>query len=266
MPRYAACVQYLGSAYAGWQAQPHADSVQVRVETALSRVADAPVRVVCAGRTDAGVHAAGQVVHFDVPSPRPPRAWVFGGNTRLPADISLRWARLVPDDFHARYAAEWRAYRYLLFDHPARDALTAGRVTHSRYRLNADVMHAAAQPLLGEHDFSAFRAAGCQSRTPWRRLQQLRVERRRGLIVIEVRANAFLHHMVRNLAGTLIQVGRGQRDAGWPARLLAGGDRTVAGPTAPADGLYLRAVGYPKIYGLPDAPAESALIAGGGGW
>lgn len=257
--RYAACIEYEGSAYAGWQIQPHAPSVQARVEAALGFVAGGPVKTVCAGRTDTGVHALGQVVHFDCAAKREPRAWVFGANSRLPPDISLRWARPVGEDFHARYAALVRHYRYLVQDHPARCALFARRVASIRHRLDADAMHAAAQALVGEHDFSAYRAAACQSRSPWRRLHQLDVSRSGDFVLIEIRANAFLHHMVRNLVGTLMLVGRGLQSTDWPRRLLVAGDRTRAGATAPACGLYLMAVDYPPGFGLPP-PGQGPLL------
>lgn len=264
--RYAAGVEYDGSRYAGWQIQPHAPSVQAAVETALGHVANHPVRTVCAGRTDSGVHALGQVVHFDSPAQRSPRAWVFGANSRLPADISLGWACQVPEGFHARYSAIRRRYRYLIYDQPARSALCAGRAAVSRYRLDAPAMHAAAQLLIGEHDFSAFRAAACQSRSPWRRLERLEFSRRGPLVVMDITANAFLHHMVRNLAGTLMQVGRGLQSLDWPQRVLEDGVRARAGATAAACGLYLIAVSYPDEYALPTADPDSPGLAPGLGW
>lgn len=250
--RLAACVEYDGGAYAGWQTQAHARAVQPEVEAALGFVADHPVSVVCAGRTDAGVHAVGQIVHFDVDVTRPDRAWVFGANTRLPPDISLHWARPVPDSFHARHDAFRREYRYLIWNHPARSALFGGRAAPCRHHLDAAAMHEAGQTLLGEHDFSAFRAAGCQSRTPWRRLERLEVARRGDFVEVHVAANAFVHHMVRNLVGTLMVIGRGLKPVSWARTLLDGGDRTVAGATAPACGLYLWRVHYPQAYELPE--------------
>lgn len=263
MNRVAVRVEYDGSAYAGWQRQPHAPSVQAEVEEALSRVADKPVDVVCSGRTDAGVHALGQVIHFDTPATRPDHAWVFGANSHLPPDISLRWARPVAGDFHARYTAMAREYRYLILDHPARSALFARRAAHSRHRLDAAAMHAAAQALLGERDFSAFRAAGCQSNTPMRRLERIAVERHGDLLVVDIRANAFVHHMVRNIVGSLQLVGRGLEAPEWIGELLASRDRRLGGATAPAHGLYfLRAV-YPEKYGLPpNEPVAPGLMGG----
>lgn len=263
-PRLAACVEYDGSAYAGWQWQPHAPSVQGALESALGFVADHPVSAVCSGRTDAGVHAVGQIVHFDSDAQRPPHAWVFGTNSRLPEDISLRWVRPVPHDFHARYTALAREYRYLIWDHPARSALFAGRAALCRQRLDAAAMHEAGQALLGEHDFSAFRAAGCQSNTPWRRIERIQVSRHGDFVMIQVRANAFLHHMVRNLAGSLMIIGRGLCPVGWARELLEGADRTAAGPTAPARGLYLWRVFYPDEYDLPSPAMADLLLPAGG--
>lgn len=261
--RIAACVEYEGTAYAGWQRQPHAASVQDRVESALSRVADHRVGVVCSGRTDAGVHALGQVIHFDTAAIRPDHAWVFGANSHLPPDISLRWARPAPRDFHARYTAMAREYRYLILDHPARSALFAHRAAHSRHRLDAGAMHTAAQTLLGEHDFSAFRAAGCQSNTPMRRVERIAVRRHGDLVVVDIRANAFVHHMVRNIVGSLQMVGRGLESPGWLATLLASRDRRRGGATAPACGLYfLRAV-YPRECGLPPQESPPPGLMGG---
>lgn len=262
--RIAACVEYDGTAYNGWQRQPHAPSIQARVETALSRVADRPIETVCAGRTDAGVHAQGQVIHFDTAAERPDHAWVFGANTHLPPDISLRWAHPVPADFHARYSALVREYRYLVLDHPARSALFAHRAAHSRHRLDAAAMHEAAQALVGEWDFSAFRAAGCQSGTPMRRVERIEVRRRGDLLVTDIRANAFLHHMVRNIVGSLLLVGRGLQPRDWIGELLASRDRRLGGATAPAHGLYFLRVIYPPEFGLPASapppPETPAMI------
>lgn len=257
--RIAACVEYQGGAYSGWQAQKDAPSVQVEVESALAFVADHPVRVVCAGRTDSGVHALGQVIHFDTDANRPDRAWIFGGNTKLPPDISLQWAQSVHQDFHARRDAIRREYRYLIWNHPARSALFGARAAHCRHPLDVHAMEAAGQHLLGENDFSAFRAAGCQSSTPWRRLEALTVRRQGNFLEIRIVANAFVHHMVRNIVGTLIMIGRGEQSVDWSQRLLMAGDRTKAGPTAPACGLYMWQVEYPSDCGLP-SPALPELL------
>ena len=249
--RFAAGVEYEGSAYAGWQAQPHARTVQGEVEAALSRVADRTVGVACAGRTDAGVHALGQVIHFDSEAARGADAWLLGANSHLPADISLRWVRLVPADFHARHSAQARRYRYVIHTSRARSALFARRAHWCKAALDAAAMHAAAQSLLGEHDFSAFRAAECQSRTPMRNVREIVVAARGEWIMLDIEANAFLHHMVRNIAGALMEVGRGERPTGWMGELLAGRDRRLAGVTAGPEGLYFLLARYDDALQLP---------------
>lgn len=251
MPRVAVGIEYLGTAYCGWQAQAGQRTVQQQVEAALSAVADEPVAVVCAGRTDTGVHALGQVVHFDTAAARAPRAWVLGANTRLPQDISLLWAQEVPSHFHARYSALSRSYRYVIVNRGQRPALAAGRVAWVHRPLDVASMRAAAAHLLGEHDFSAFRSADCQSKTPMRRITAIAVERSGERITIDVTANAFLHHMVRNLVGSLLPIGRGERPVSWLAELLDGRDRTVAGPTALPQGLLFIGPLYPRECGLP---------------
>ena len=252
MPRIAIGIEYDGAAFCGWQRQGHARNVQGALEYALARVADHPVDLTAAGRTDAGVHALQQVAHFDSPSVRDERAWVLGTNSGAPADVALLWARAVPDDFHARHSALARQYRYRILTQALRPVLERQRTCWIREPLDAAAMHVAAQVLVGEHDFSAFRAAECQSRTAVRRLDAVavrRIDERR--VEIEVSANAFLHHMVRNLAGSLIAVGRGERPPGWIGEVLAGRDRRLAGITAPPHGLYLACVRYPALYGLP---------------
>jgi tRNA pseudouridine38-40 synthase len=244
-------IGYDGRGYAGWQRQDHARSVQQAVEEALATVADHPVRVTAAGRTDAGVHATAQVVHFDTTAERTPRAWVLGANSNLPGDVAVRWARPVAAGFDARRSAVSRSYLYLIANVDTRPALALGRATWERRPLDDAAMHAAAQALVGEHDFSAFRASACQSRSPWRRLSHIAVHRHGELLAVEVRANAFLHHMVRNVVGALIDVGCGDRPAGWLATLLAGGDRKAGSATAAADGLYLVDVEYPAVHDLP---------------
>ncbi len=253
--RVAVGIEYDGSRYAGWQAQPGLLSVQSEVEAALSSVADQPVSVTCAGRTDAGVHATGQVAHFDTGVERPMRGWVLGANSLLPADIALRWAAPVAPDFHARYTAEARSYEYLILEQPVRPALERLRVCWLRERLDEAAMHDAAQCLAGEHDFSAFRGAECQARTPLRRVERIAVRRDGDVVALTVTANAFLHHMVRNIAGTLIEVGTGEREPRWVATVLDSRDRRRAGVTAPACGLYLRSVRYPAGALPADLPA-----------
>lgn len=262
--RYAAAIEYVGSAYAGWQRQTAAPSVQAEVERALSTVADHPIEVVCAGRTDAGVHALGQVVHFDSDAVRPLRGWLFGTNTNLPQDIALRWIVPVADDFSARFSALARTYRYLILNAPTRAPLMKDRACLWHSPLDAEAMHEALQPLVGVHDFSAFRAAECQAPSPVRRLERIAVRREGSLVLLEVTANAFLHHMVRNLAGSVLAVGEGSRPPGWLAEVLAGRERRLAGMTAPAGGLYFLEVRYPPEAGLPaSAPGGvSAIIHG----
>lgn len=252
MHRIALGLEYCGAAYRGWQSQqPGVPTVQGRVETALSRVANHPLNVVCAGRTDAGVHALEQVVHFATTAERSPRSWVLGSNTWLPDDIALRWARRVPDTFHARYSALARRYHYVILNRPVRPALDRRRVGWHYPPLEAGRMHDAGQRLLGEHDFSSFRARECQSRTPWRCIHELRVWREADRVLVEVEANAFLHHMVRNIVGVLMAIGQGEQPIDWVDRVLAARDRTRGGVTAPAAGLYLQAVRYPLEFELP---------------
>src|SRR5262245_5914539 len=217
MPRIALGIEYDGSAFAGWQAQAHAHGIQAEVEAAVAHVANHPVEVVAAGRTDAGVHAAIQVAHFDTDAVRSERSWVLGTNAGLPKQVSVLWAREVPESFHARYSALARSYRYFILNRQIRPALGAQYITWVREALDHEPMHPAAQPLLAEHDFSSLRAAECQARTPMRRMHRIAVSRRGEIISIDVTANAFLHHMVRNIAGVLIAVGCGDRSPQWVA-------------------------------------------------
>jgi len=257
--RIAVGIEYDGSAYAGWQAQASVATLQQVLERALGRVAAEPVSLTCAGRTDAGVHAYGQVAHYDTHAVRSIRGWVLGTNSELPRDVSVSWARPVPPHFHARYGAEARTYRYLISNQLARPALLAGRAAWIHRPLDQERMHAAAQALLGEHDFSAFRAAECQAKSPVRRMERIAVERLGDFLVIEATANAFLHHMMRNIAGLLIAVGRGDLPVGFAREVLAGRDRTRNAATAPAAGLYLLAVRYPAAFALP-APRPAAVF------
>jgi len=263
--RVALGLEYRGGAFAGWQAQrsPALPTLQETLERALARVADHPVATVCAGRTDAGVHASLQVVHFDTAALRPARAWIMGVNSLLPADVAVQWAREVPPGFHARFSARYRRYRYLVLARAQRPALLAGAVCHERRTLDAGRMHEAAQCLLGERDFSAFRGSGCQSRTPMRRVDRISVTRAGELVGIDIEANAFLLHMVRNIAGSLLDVGAGERDADWLAAVLASRDRRQAGATAPAHGLYLVDVGYDPGWALPSPPPPPWFRAAG---
>lgn len=249
--RVALGLEYDGSGFRGWQIQRGARSVQSCVEAALSRVADHGVRVVCAGRTDTGVHALSQVIHFDSEAMRDERAWLFGGNTYLPSDVSILWARPVPDDFHARYSATARVYRYVILNRPARPGLFASRVTWEYRPLSETLMREAACYLLGEHDFSAFRAQGCQAGHAVRTIHRLEVDREEDRVSIEIEANAYLYHMVRNIAGVLMAIGRGIAAPAWANQVLEARRRAQGGVTAPASGLYLTAVRYPAAYGIP---------------
>lgn len=258
LKRWAVGISYLGGAYAGWQRLPGLPTVQATVEAALSTVADHAVSLTCAGRTDAGVHAVQQVAHFESAAARSSQAWLLGSNSLLPPDVSLRWVQAVPADFHARFSAEMRHYRYRIHNARARDALQEGRACWWPRALDADAMHVAAQVLLGEQDFSAFRDAHCQSPTPMRRLSRVAVRRHGTAVVVDVAGNAFLHHMVRNIVGTLAEVGWGRQPPSWVAEVLAGRDRRQAGMTAPAEGLYFLGPVYPARFGLPppeDPPA-----------
>lgn len=249
--RWALGIEYDGSAFSGWQLQAHARSVQGVVQQALSAVADHPVQVVAAGRTDSGVHALAQVVHFDSEAPRRARSWVLGANSRLPRDVSLLWAQEVPAEFHARFSALERGYHYVILNRRVRSSLLRERSHWELRPLDEARMQSAADLLLGEHDFSAFRAASCQAGTPVRELRTLDVARQGSLIHIHISANAFLQHMVRNIAGALLRVGAGEQPPQWVASLLAGKDRRLAAPTAPAAGLYLQHIRYPAAFGLP---------------
>jgi tRNA pseudouridine38-40 synthase len=251
MMRWALGVEYDGTHFCGWQQQPGLKTVQGELEAALSNVADTPVELICGGRTDAGVHAAGQVVHFDTAVRRTARAWALGANAHLSRQLSVAWAVPVPDFFHARFSAQRRHYRYTFFNRATRSALHAATSTWVAMPLDVEAMQSGAQHLLGEHDFSAFRAAECQSRSPIRRVDSLVVRRDGPLVYLDIAANAFLHHMVRNIAGLLMAVGRGDREPNEVATLLASRDRRRNAPTAPAEGLCLRRIDYPAAFALP---------------
>ncbi len=249
--RVAALVEYDGGDFAGWQSQTHCASVQDAVQSAVSFVAGQSLVTVCAGRTDAGVHARGQVIHFDTTAIRTPRAWVLGVNTRLPPSIALQWAGEVTSGFHARHAAVRRLYRYYILNGSARSALQRTRTAWIHRPLDEAAMHAAAQVLIGEHDFSAFRSIECQSPTPIRRIRRIDVHREGDMVWLEIEANAYLHHMVRNIVGTLIEVQASVDPSGAMCQILARGERRRAGMTAPASGLYLWRVEYPAVFGIP---------------
>jgi tRNA pseudouridine38-40 synthase len=252
LARIALGVEYKGARYRGWQRQEAGvPSVQAALERALSKVAAVPVSVVCAGRTDAGVHASGQVVHFDTPVDRPIRAWVMGANANLPADISVSWAKVMQADFHARFKATARRYRYVIYNDPIRPAHMAEEVTWNHRSLCLDSMRTAARYLEGTHDFTSFRAVQCQAKSPVKTVHHLRIIEFGRFVVLDVRANAFLHHMVRNFAGVLMAVGAGERPVEWVDEVLQARDRRAGGVTAHPFGLYLVQVEYPTEYDLP---------------
>jgi tRNA pseudouridine38-40 synthase len=252
-------VEYDGSDFSGWERQPRTRTAQATLESALASVAATEVQTICAGRTDAGVHALAQVVHFDTPVQREPHEWVMGANSNLPGDISVRWACPVTEPFHARYSAVRRYYRYVIQNRRERSALLRLRATWVPMPLDLGPMQAGAEHLLGEHDFSSFRAAGCQANSPVRRIHSLEVGRRGDLVVIDVAANAFLQHMVRNIAGVLIDIGKGRRAPDWAGELLEARDRTLGAATAQPQGLYLRRIDYPPEHPLPAVPSEWLL-------
>lgn len=260
--RVALGVAYRGSHYQGWQSQPGGNTVQDRVEAALSRFLDRPLRVHCAGRTDAGVHALNQVVHLDTEVLRTPSSWVRGTNRYLPADIAVQWARPVAENFHVRYSALGRRYRYVLLVSPVRPALQAGLVGWTWSPLDHGAMDAAAASLLGEHDFSAFRAAECQAASPVKTLRSLGIVRQGACWFFDFDANAFLHHMVRNLMGSLLAVGTGRHTPGWLADVLAAGRRERAAATFSADGLYFVGPYYDCGHAIPDPPPALSWLAG----
>lgn len=251
--RVALGIEYNGSRYYGWQRQSEADSVQERLELALSRVANSPIQVVCAGRTDAGVHATNQVVHFDSPHVRPARAWTMGVNTHLPDNIAVRWCTEVANDFSARFSARARRYRYVIVNTPLRPGILSAGVTHIYFPLDAKKMHLAAQALLGEHDFTSFRASQCQSHTPFRNVHEVTVKRKGEYVVVDIKANAFVHHMVRNIVGSLLSIGSEDKPVEWIDELLKVKDRTQAAATAKPNGLYLVEVEYPEQFKIPGA-------------
>ncbi|WP_286239069.1 tRNA pseudouridine(38-40) synthase TruA [Neptuniibacter halophilus] len=251
--RYALCVEYSGAAYRGWQIQREGDvpSIQAEVEAALSKIANAPVSVVCAGRTDARVNATYQIIHFDSPVQRDERAWVLGTNTNLPDDIAIQWAKPVSQDFHARFSALERRYRYLIYSNPFKPAILPKGITWTYKEMDLAQMNEAAQYLIGEHDFTSYRAVGCQAHSPVRTVKQLDVYQSGRLVVLDVRANAFLHHMIRNFAGVLMKIGAGEAEPVWAKQVLEARDRRQGGVTAPPYGLYFVDAIYPPEFELP---------------
>lgn len=259
MKRIVLGIEYDGSAYAGWQWQTAKTTLQGTLEAALSKIANRPICVVCAGRTDAGVHALEQVIHFDCEIEREAKAWVMGGNSYLADDIRILWSKPAVSDFHARYSAIARFYRYVILNRPMKSALLRSQATWCYQTLDADKMHLAAQSLIGEHDFSSFRAQGCQSKSPNRMMHFIDVYRRNDTVIIDICANAFLHHMVRNIAGVLMDIGMGKHGLEWTAQLLALKDRSRAAATAPPHGLHLGGVYYPPCYGISNHPIFQKL-------
>ncbi|MCG8668763.1 MAG: tRNA pseudouridine(38-40) synthase TruA [Pseudomonadales bacterium] len=256
--RIALGIEYDGSQFHGWQRQKHeTQTVQEKLEGALSFVANHSVSVVCGGRTDTGVHGVGQVVHFDSDAIRDEKAWVFGGNAKLPDTIAIKWAKPVPDDFHARFTAQARSYRYAIYNHPVRPAIGMTHLTWNFRPLSIELMQQGAQCLVGEHDFSSFRAIGCQSKSPVREVTDLALTQYGRLIVMDIKANAFLQHMVRNIAGVLMAVGAEKMPPEWVADVLSHRDRTKGGVTAPPYGLYFMKVWYPEQYQIPE-PEQNA--------
>lgn len=258
--RIALGLEYDGATFCGWQSQAGGGSVQDALESAVSAIADAPLRVVCAGRTDAGVHALGQVVHFDTPTERPLTAWVRGVNAHLPPAVAVRWAQVMPDEFHARFSARGRRYRYLLLNRAVRPGLLARRVGWFHQPLDVAAMQVASQALLGEHDFSAFRSAECQAKSPVKTLHKLVIARHGEMIVFDFAANGFLHHMVRNLIGALVYVGKGAHPPSWLGELLAARNRALAAPTFDASGLYFAGVDYDPVWQLKIVGADGTVM------
>lgn len=253
--RIALGIEYSGENYCGWQRQTHSPSVQENLEIALSRIAAQPIKVFCAGRTDTGVHATGQVVHFDMCGSRPETAWLRGANNHLPRDISILWALQVDDNFHARFSATSRSYRYIIQNSPTPAATLNSKVTWHRNPLDLEQMQNGAKYLCGENDFSSFRASSCQANTAVRIIRGIQISQHNQLIFIDIMANAFLHHMVRNIVGCLLRVGEGREKPEYVKNILALKDRTQAPETAKPNGLYLTQVGYPAQYLLPVNPA-----------
>ncbi len=257
--RIALGIEYDGAEFYGWQAQKGLCTVQGVLQDALAKVANESVFLFCAGRTDAAVHATGQVVHFDTKAKRHIDAWIWGTNSHLPPSVVVKWARHVDFSFHARFKATARRYRYIIYNNPIRPAILQRRATWHYYPLNVDRMREAGACLIGEQDFSSFRSSQCNSRTPMRNVTEFSIERRGDFVVIEIEANAFLHHMVRNIVGSLVKIGAGYKDPEWMREVLLAKNRRVAAETAPPDGLYLTRVRYPEPYIFP-VPDEQFLL------
>lgn len=252
--RYALGIEYDGKNYCGWQKQSHSPSVQEALEKGLSKIAAEPIQVVCAGRTDTGVSATNQVIHFDTDKIRKDVAWTLGVNTNIPSDIAVRWVKQVDDDFHARFSATARRYRYIIYNARFRPAILSNGVTFFQHPLDEHLMHEAAQYLVGKHDFTSFRTVHCQSHSPVRTLIHCNVTRLGEYVILDVKGNAFLHHMVRNIAGSLMRVGQSIEPVEWIQEVLQAKNRCIAGITAPSNGLYFVDVDYPEHYELPKPP------------
>ncbi len=249
--RIALGIEYNGTGFNGWQRQHNVPTIQGKLEEALSKVANEKIEIFCAGRTDAGVHATGQVVHFDTRAKRHIDAWIFGVNISLHPSIAVRWSRAVDYHFHARFRATSRRYVYVIYNNPVRPALLNTRVSWHYYPLDIELMRLASLCLIGEHDFNSFRSTQCNSKTSVRKVNEISFTRQGDYIFIEIEANAFLHHMVRNIVGSLMKVGSGRREIAWMEQVLQAKSRKVAAETAPPDGLYLTQVKYPQIYNFP---------------
>ena len=258
--KIAAAIEYCGSQFNGWQRLKKDRSVQQCVEEALSFVANQPIKTYCAGRTDAGVHARYQVIHFETEARREMHSWVFGANTNLPADVSLLWAKEVDDDFHARFLAVSRSYTYVILNRPARAGLLNPLLTWECRPLDVELMSLAAGDLIGEHDFTSYRAQACQAKTAVRRIHEIKIERLGDYVILNIRANAFLYHMVRNIAGVLLAIGIEKEKVDWARHVLAAKNRSAAGVTAPPNGLYLVNVEYPSRFNIPLANGSDFLL------
>ncbi len=255
LKRYAAIIEYDGALFCGWQTQVGVKTVQQAVEKAISHVADEAVSVTVAGRTDTNVHASGQVFHFDSAKIRSNRSWLRGINTKLPDGVSLVWINEVDTNFHARFSAIRREYRYILLNRPMKPSYLASKVTWDYRALDEQKMYEAAQALIGEHDFSAYRASSCQSLDPVKHMKKINIERHGEWVVTDIHANGFLHHMVRNMMGVFCKIGAGEAPTDWAREVLESKDRTQGGVTAPPFGLYLTHIEYPTEYALPQANA-----------
>lgn len=260
MPRIAMGITYDGSNFNGWQYQnDELPTIQLHLESAISKVADEKITTICAGRTDKGVHAAGQVIHFNTLADRPLRGWTLGTNTHLNPHIRVMWSQVVADDFHARFSAQTRRYKYVIHEGSVCSALLHNRVTNSHHKLDENLMHEAGNYLIGEHDFTSYRAVECQAKSPIRNIIHLHISRQKEFIILDIKANGFLHHMVRNISGVLMSIGSGKQKPIWAKEVLEAKDRSAGDITAPATGLYLYEVEYPESFHLPEV-SDSFLL------